>query len=169
MTATLAAVLVEQSLISWDTTPADVWPAWTNTMQLQYRDVTLVQLLAHQTGLPVDVTVIPSPERIEDTAPGTLIEKRLIWAEELLKLTPANAVGGLSIHQCRLPCRRSNAGDSDRHPVGNADERQRFWPARQCCPLVTVRPVQCRPDRSATRSSRGKRCARFRSGRARCR
>ena len=27
MTATLAAVLVEQSLLSWDTTPADVWPA----------------------------------------------------------------------------------------------------------------------------------------------
>ena len=26
MTATLAAILVEQSLISWDTTPLDIWP-----------------------------------------------------------------------------------------------------------------------------------------------
>ena len=93
MTATLAAVLVEQSLLSWDTTPADVWPAWANTMQAQYRDVTVVQLLAHQTGLPVDISVIPSPERIEDGAPGTLPEKRLIWAEELLNLAPANPVG----------------------------------------------------------------------------
>jgi hypothetical protein len=70
-----------------------VWPAWANTMQAQYRDVTVVQLLAHQTGLPVDITVIPSPERIEDGAPGTLPEKRLIWAAELLNLVPANPVG----------------------------------------------------------------------------
>ena len=93
MTATLAAVLVEQSLLSWDTTPADVWPAWANSMHPQYRDVTVVQLLAHQSGLPNDITLIPSLTLIEDSAPGTLAEKRLIWAEELLDLDPANAVG----------------------------------------------------------------------------
>jgi CubicO group peptidase (beta-lactamase class C family) len=93
MTATLAAVLVEQSLLSWDTTPADVWPAWANTMHPQYRDVTVVQLLAHQSGLPVDITLIPSLALIEDSAPGTLVEKRLIWAEELLNLAPVNGVG----------------------------------------------------------------------------
>lgn len=94
MTATVAAILVEQSQLSWDTTPADVWPAWANSMNQQYRDVTLAQLLAHQSGLPEDITVIPSLALVEDSAPGTLIEKRLIWAEELLNLAPANAVGG---------------------------------------------------------------------------
>lgn len=94
MTGTLAAVLVEQSVLSWDITPADVWPAWANKMQPQYRDVTIVQLLSHQSGLPADITLIPSLAMIEDSAPGTLPEKRLIWAEELLDLAPANAVGG---------------------------------------------------------------------------
>jgi len=94
MTGTLAAILVEQSVLSWDTTPADVWPAWAGTMQPQYRDVTIVHLLAHQSGLPDDVTLIPSITKIEDGAPSTLVEKRLIWAEELLNLAPANGVGG---------------------------------------------------------------------------
>ena len=61
-------------------------------MQLQLA-VTVVQLLAHQSGLPVDITLIPSLALIEDSAPGTLVEKRLIWAEELLNLAPVNAVG----------------------------------------------------------------------------
>ncbi len=93
MTATLAGILVEQSLITWDTTPDQVWPEYAATMQSQYRSATLVQLLAHQSGLPSDIAAIPSIDLTRDAAPGSLVEKRRIWARELLELAPANAVG----------------------------------------------------------------------------
>ena len=96
MTATLAAVLVEQSIISWDTTPADIWPGDIATMHSAYHDVTVVQLLAHQAGLQPDQGMIPSIALTADDAPGTVIEKRRLWAKELLELNPANAVGAFN-------------------------------------------------------------------------
>ena len=41
MTATLTAIMVEQSLISWDTTPLDVWPEYATTMHPQYQSATI--------------------------------------------------------------------------------------------------------------------------------
>lgn len=93
MTATLAAILVEQSLLSWDTTPADVWPGDVSTMHAAYHDVTVVQLLSHQAGLQPDQGIIPSILQTADDAPGSVVEKRRLWARELLELNPANAVG----------------------------------------------------------------------------
>ncbi len=93
MTATLTAVLVEQSLISWDTTPLDVWPEYAASMHPQYQSVTIVDLLSHQAGIPTDQGAIPSIALTRDEAPGTVIEKRRLWAKELLELTPVNPVG----------------------------------------------------------------------------
>jgi CubicO group peptidase (beta-lactamase class C family) len=93
MTATLAAILVEQSMLSWDTTPADVWPGDAATMHAAYRNITVVQLLSHQAGIQPDQGMIPSIALTADDAPGTRIEKRRLWAKELLELNPANAAG----------------------------------------------------------------------------
>lgn len=93
MTATLAAILVEQSMLSWDTTPLDVWPGDAGTMHAAYRNVTVVQLLSHQAGIQPDAGMIPSIAQTADDAPGTVIEKRRLWARELLELNPANAAG----------------------------------------------------------------------------
>ena len=93
MTATLAAILVEQSLLTWDTTPLDVWPEYANSMQAHYQDVTVVQLLSHQAGLPPEFEQIPSIELTKDDALGSVVEKRRLWARELLQSIPANAVG----------------------------------------------------------------------------
>jgi CubicO group peptidase (beta-lactamase class C family) len=93
MTATLAAVLVEQSVLSWDTTPLDVWPEYADSMQAQYRDVTVVELLSHQSGLSTQFDQVPSIELTKDDAPGGVVEKRRLWARELLESTPANSVG----------------------------------------------------------------------------
>ena len=93
MTATLAAILVERSLLSWDTTPAEVWPADVSGMHPAYRDVTLAQLLAHQAGLQPDIGLIPSIDLTRDDRPGTVVDKRRLWARELLQLNPANAIG----------------------------------------------------------------------------
>ena len=55
MTATLAAVMVEQGKIKWSTTIADVFPELKNVMHEDYRSVTLEQLLSHRGGVPADL------------------------------------------------------------------------------------------------------------------
>lgn len=56
MTATLAAVLVEAGKIQWNTTIGEVWPkAKDSDIHPQLRNVTLDQLLSHQSGLARDI------------------------------------------------------------------------------------------------------------------
>lgn len=93
MTATLAAILVEQSVISWDTTPLDIWPENAATMHPQYHSVTVVDLLAHQSGLGVEIDGVSSIDWMADSAIGLVTEKRRTWANELLQFPPVNARG----------------------------------------------------------------------------
>jgi len=56
MTATLAAVVVEAGKIEWNTTISQVWPrADTKHLHPSLRDVTLDELLSHQSGLASDL------------------------------------------------------------------------------------------------------------------
>ena len=56
MTATLAAVVVEAGNIEWDTTISQVWPrAGEKQLHPSLRDVTLNELLSHQSGLASDL------------------------------------------------------------------------------------------------------------------
>lgn len=55
MTATLIARLVEQGRLSWDARLEDLLPELAQHMLAQYRDVTLVDLLSHRSGLPENV------------------------------------------------------------------------------------------------------------------
>jgi CubicO group peptidase (beta-lactamase class C family) len=56
MTATMAAVLVEAGKIEWDTTISQVWPrAGEKHLHPLLRDVTLNELLSHQSGLASDL------------------------------------------------------------------------------------------------------------------
>ncbi|SPE58629.1 Beta-lactamase [Verrucomicrobia bacterium] len=52
MTATLAAMLIEEGKLKWDTTIADVFPELSNKMDKAYRAVTVEQLLRHRGGVP---------------------------------------------------------------------------------------------------------------------
>ncbi|HPC93513.1 MAG TPA: serine hydrolase domain-containing protein [Sedimentisphaerales bacterium] len=52
MTATLAAMLVEDGTLRWDMTLAEMFPELESQMQAEWRDVTLEQLLAHRGGAP---------------------------------------------------------------------------------------------------------------------
>ena len=57
MTATLAAVLVESGKIDWKTTISQVWPrADEKHVHPALRDVTLDELLSHQSGLVSDLS-----------------------------------------------------------------------------------------------------------------
>ncbi len=50
MTSTLAALMVEDGSITWDTRPIDVWPQMAGSIHSGFRDVTLRQLLSHSSG-----------------------------------------------------------------------------------------------------------------------
>lgn len=51
MTATLIALLVEEGTLSWETTPAEVFPGLSDAIDPALRDVTIEQLLAHRAGI----------------------------------------------------------------------------------------------------------------------
>ena len=52
MTATLAAMLIEEGKLNWNTTIADVFPELKGKMDKQYETVTVEQLLTHRGGVP---------------------------------------------------------------------------------------------------------------------
>ena len=52
MTATLAALFIQEGKLRWDTTIAKVFPGLQGTMDPQYVGVTLEQLLTHRGGVP---------------------------------------------------------------------------------------------------------------------
>ena len=52
MTATLAAILIEENKLRWDTTIAEIFPEWKGKMHPQYEAVTVEQLLHHRGGIP---------------------------------------------------------------------------------------------------------------------
>jgi CubicO group peptidase (beta-lactamase class C family) len=85
MTSTLAALLVEDGLIEWDTTPVEVWPELANDFHAGFRDITLRQFLSHTSGMKRDDEFSGA----SDNAAGTLMEKRRRWAAELLGQSPA--------------------------------------------------------------------------------
>lgn len=87
ITATLAAVLVEDGLLTWDTTVGQVFPDLVASVHPQYIDVRLDELLYHTGGLPVDVSRAPSwGSRFTDTS--EIRAQRRDFAAELLALPP---------------------------------------------------------------------------------
>jgi CubicO group peptidase (beta-lactamase class C family) len=89
MTATLAATLVEDGSITWDTTPLQVWPEFSNSIHADFRDVTLRQFLSHTSGLKRDDEFSGA----RNGAAGTVVEKRRAWAADLLASRAEHASG----------------------------------------------------------------------------
>jgi CubicO group peptidase (beta-lactamase class C family) len=95
MTATLAAVLVERGVVSWDTTIGHVLPDLVGRMRDEFVDVRLDELLYHTAGLVTDVSRAPSWSSLfTDQSP--IIEQRRRFAAELLALPPDSERGRYS-------------------------------------------------------------------------
>jgi CubicO group peptidase (beta-lactamase class C family) len=90
MTAMLAAVLVEEGMIDWDTTIEEVFPDLAESIRPEYADVRLDELLSHTAGFCEQMQV-PSYASRESTMP--LPEQRRQWAAELLALPPETSRG----------------------------------------------------------------------------
>ncbi|MEO0326066.1 MAG: serine hydrolase domain-containing protein [Myxococcota bacterium] len=90
LTATLAARLIEDGTLSWDTTLATGFPTLAERMHPDFRDVTLVELLTHRAGLTGNLPA-ERPElwgRLWE-AREPLSDERLWVAEQLLTAAPA--------------------------------------------------------------------------------
>ncbi|MES2571845.1 MAG: serine hydrolase domain-containing protein [Verrucomicrobiota bacterium] len=91
MTASLAAMLVEEKKLSWTTTIAEVFPELRQKMDPQWQPVTLEQLLTHRSGAPGN----PPPALWEEAwkRKGTPTAQRLAFVRGLIAQKPATAPG----------------------------------------------------------------------------
>ena len=91
MTATLAAMLVEDGKFAWDTKIGTVFPEWADTMEPAWREVSLLHLLAHRGGAPAEP---PGNLWLNAwRATGTPVEQRIDFVRGLLLRRPEAAPG----------------------------------------------------------------------------
>jgi CubicO group peptidase (beta-lactamase class C family) len=90
MTATLAAILVEQGRLQWTSRLVDILPELGARIRPEYRTATLEQLLSHAAGFPAYTQF--GPERLEElkSLPGTPTEQRLAFLTQVLSSEPPN-------------------------------------------------------------------------------
>lgn len=86
MTATVAAMLVEQGKISWTTTIGEEFPEFSTTIHPEYLNVTLEQLLSQRGGAPGVAPADLWREAWE--ARGTPAEQRLAFVKGILARKP---------------------------------------------------------------------------------
>jgi CubicO group peptidase (beta-lactamase class C family) len=95
MTSTLAAVLIEQGRIDWETTVSDVFPDLAAGFRPEYATVRLEELLTHTAGLVVDLSRAPSWSSLR-TSPDPLRVQRRRLVAEYLALPPDSPRGTYS-------------------------------------------------------------------------
>jgi len=96
MTATLAAMFIEQGKLRWDTTIAEVFPELKGKMDQQYETVTVEQLLHHRGGVPPIPPSAAWKRAWEEI--GTPVEQRREYLGAVLSAPPAAAPGTKMIY-----------------------------------------------------------------------
>ncbi|CEM15840.1 unnamed protein product [Vitrella brassicaformis CCMP3155] len=93
ITATLAAVLVDRGLLSWEATIGEILPDLVPSMRDEYVDVPLRELLYHTGGLPTKLFTehFSWASLFTDSTP--IIEQRRDYAAELLAEPPVGPRG----------------------------------------------------------------------------
>lgn len=86
MTATVAAMLVEQGKLSWTTTIGESFPELKSEIHADYLEVTLEQLLCHRGGAPGDAPADLWSKAWNAT--GTAAEQRLAFIKGILARKP---------------------------------------------------------------------------------
>jgi CubicO group peptidase (beta-lactamase class C family) len=89
MTSTLAALLVKNGFIQWNSTLEDVYPELVGTMLPEYQDVRLDELLSHTSGLPLDIPDLVS--YYTDTRALTVQRQEIV--EKVLALSSTTTRG----------------------------------------------------------------------------
>ena len=96
MTPTLAAMLIEEGKLRWDTTIAEVFPEWKGKMDKRYETVTVEQLLTHRGGVPGAPPRAAWKRAWEQQ--GTPVEQRRQFIQAVLSKPPEAAPGTKMIY-----------------------------------------------------------------------
>lgn len=86
-TGMLAAVAVDHGVIEWEARVADSFPEFADVLRAEYRDITLRELLSHQSGVPRD-----PPSAVATTGTTPVLQRKSVvsWA---LTQPPASVAG----------------------------------------------------------------------------
>lgn len=87
MTATLVGKWVDRGKLTWETTPAEVFPELASDFHADYRGVTLRHLLAHRAGVEANLNWARLARN------GTVREQRLEAVRQALAAKPKDAPG----------------------------------------------------------------------------
>lgn len=90
MTATLAALLVEQGVLNWHTKVIEVLPELAGRIHPDYCSLTLEQLVTHRGGLPANADYW----KIQQSANHDLVKARRFLTEQVLSQRAATTPGG---------------------------------------------------------------------------
>lgn len=96
MTATLAAMFIEQGRLRWDTTIAEVFPEWKGKMDKRYEAVTVEQLLHHRGGVPHNPPSTAWKRAWQEIA--TPVHQRREFIEAVLSVPPEAEPGTKMIY-----------------------------------------------------------------------
>jgi len=96
MTATLAAMYIEEGSLRWDTTVAEVFPELKGQMDKRYEAVTVEQLLHHRGGVPPNPP--PAAWKRAWQEIGTPMQQRREFIEAVLQPPPPAAPGEKEIY-----------------------------------------------------------------------
>lgn len=96
MTATVAAMLIEQGKLRWNTTIGEVFPEWKGKMNKQFEPVTVEQLLEHRGGVPGEPPSAAWKRAWQEK--GTPTQQRLEFIQTVLAQPPAAAPGTKMIY-----------------------------------------------------------------------
>lgn len=96
MTATLIALLVAHGDLAWDTPLGEALPDLVEEMDLDYGDVTLVELLGHRAGLAANPD-IPYLAGLRASS-ATLVEQRAGFTAKVLGTPPVHAPRGAFLY-----------------------------------------------------------------------
>ena len=93
ITATVLASLVEEGKLTWTTTPGDVFPEWRDSINPQFRPVTIDLLLSHHAGISPFEDTDAKDFRSIPRLSGTPMQRRAAFTSWVLRGKPAGPVG----------------------------------------------------------------------------
>ncbi|GAB2868912.1 hypothetical protein GCM10027277_42500 [Pseudoduganella ginsengisoli] len=97
MTASLIARLVEQHKLRWDSTLAELFPAWRDKMRPEYLGVTVAQLLRHRAGLVRDFSD-DDAVGLQQVVTGDPLQDRTAMGLWFLQKPPQSAPGSTMLY-----------------------------------------------------------------------
>jgi CubicO group peptidase (beta-lactamase class C family) len=96
MTATLAAMFIEDGRLRWDTTIAQMFPEWKGAVDEHYSSVTVDQLLHHRSGLPAEPPPAAWTQAWKEQ--GTPTAQRLNFIKAVLAVPPKITPGTKTVY-----------------------------------------------------------------------